>query len=167
MPLDETSRPHIEQISRSYGAATEELYALREQPEVWLRVSAFLRRALHRSVELRESAGFLDPYVRLGSMEYSLLRDEGHGLREIVILLAAAYRADWSLLVVDEPELHLHPSLARLWLAELRAECRRTGRHAVVVTHEPTLLTPTTFEEPSVDSAVPARSATQDPSQLR
>lgn len=146
VPLDEASRPHIEQVSRAHGAGTEELYALREQPEVWLRVSAFLRRALHRSIELRESAGFLDPFVRLGSTEYSLLRDEGHGLREIVILLAAVYRNDWSLLVVDEPELHLHPSLARLWLSELQGECARTGRRAIV-THEPSLINPVTIDD--------------------
>jgi len=43
---------------------------------------------------------------------------------------------------VDEPELHLHPSMARLWITELSAECERTGRRAIIVTHEPTLLKP-------------------------
>ena len=49
--------------------------------------------------------------------------------------------------MVDEPELHLHPSLARLWLAELQFECRTTDRRALVVTHEPRLLTPKTLDE--------------------
>lgn len=147
VPLDQASRPQIEQVSRQFGAGTDELYALREQPEVWLKVAAFLRRALRRTVDLRESAGFLDPYVRLGKAEYSLLRDEGHGLREIVILLAAVYRSDWSLLVVDEPELHLHPSLARLWLSELEAECSRSGRRSIIITHEPTLINPANVED--------------------
>lgn len=129
--------------SRSTGTATDELYALREQPEVALRVAAFVRRALGRAIELRESAGFLDPFVRVGDVEYSLLRDEGHGLREVVVLLAAVYRKDWRVLVVDEPELHLHPSLVRIWLTELNRECRESGRHAIVVTHEPSLIRPT------------------------
>lgn len=103
--------------------ATEELYALDEQPDVLLRVAAFIRRVLRRTIELRERAGYLDPVVVVGTEEYSLLREEGHGLRELVILLAATYRDDWSLLVVDEPELHLHPAMVRLWLSELQTEC--------------------------------------------
>jgi len=122
--------------------ATEQMLVLHEQPDVALRVAAFLRRALGRVIELRETSGFLDPYVRIGSVEYSLLRDEGHGLRELVVLLTAVYRSDWKLLVVDEPELHLHPSMARLWVSELIRECESSGRNALVVTHEPSVLTP-------------------------
>jgi energy-coupling factor transporter ATP-binding protein EcfA2 len=147
VPLDEATRNMVDEISKQSGGATVELYALREQPEVWLRVATFLRGAMHRVIELRERAGFLDPYVRVGNVEYSLLRDEGHGLRELVVLLAAVYRKDWSLLIVDEPELHLHPSLARLWLGELERECGRSQRHAIVVSHEPTLINPLSADD--------------------
>lgn len=147
VPLDEKSRPRIVSLAKNSGGATDELYSLREQPEVWLRVAAFLRRALHRTVELRESAGFLDPFVRVGATEYSLLREEGHGLREIVVLLAAAYRQDWSLLIVDEPELHLHPSLVRLWISELERECQSTNRRAILVSHEPSIVRPKTVDD--------------------
>jgi hypothetical protein len=147
VPISEQDRQHMNAVTRGIGSATEELYALKEQPEVWLRVAAFLRGALGRSVELRESAGFLDPYVRVGDVEYSLLRDEGHGLRELVVLLAATYRKDWPLLVVDEPELHLHPSMARIWLAELNRECSASGRCAIVVTHQPSLVKPQSAED--------------------
>jgi hypothetical protein len=147
VPLGTQERGTAEQLSRSAGTAIAELYALKDQPEVWLRVAAFLRRALGRVIELRESSGYLDPYVRIGSSEYSLLRDEGHGLRELVVLLTAVYRQDWRLLVVDEPELHLHPSMTRLWLSELERECRSTDRHAIVVTHEPAMLKPATADD--------------------
>lgn len=140
-------RAHMEQTVREAGTAIEELSVLRDQPEVALRVAAFLQRALGRTIELRESAGYLDPYIRSGDVEYSLLRDEGHGLRELVVLLTATYRAKYPLTVVDEPELHLHPSLARLWLSELIAECTRTGRRAVVVTHDPSLIRPRDFDD--------------------
>ncbi len=130
--------------SRRHGVGAEDLLALRQQPDVLLRVVAFLRRALGRQIEMRESAGFLDPWVRAGGLSYSLLRDEGHGLRELVVLLAAAYRTDWTLLVVDEPELHLHPAMARMWLSELEQQCSDTGRRAIVVTHSPALVRPST-----------------------
>ncbi|MFI0795673.1 ATP-dependent nuclease [Micromonospora rubida] len=128
-------------------SAGDNFITLREHPEVQLKVAAFIRRALGRVIEMRESAGFIDPYVRMGETEYSLFRDEGHGLRELVVLLTAIYRPDWRVLVVDEPELHLHPSMARLWLGELDHECRTSGRRAIIVTHEPTLLRPKSFDD--------------------
>lgn len=142
IPIGDRERGRIEELAREAGTAAEELALLRERPEIALRVAAFLKRSLGREIDLRESAGFLDPYVRLGSTEYSLLRGEGHGLRELVVLLTATYGSDSQLLVVDEPELHLHPAMARLWVSELRRECIATGRQAIVVTHEPSLVRP-------------------------
>lgn len=147
LPLGESEREQSDEWAKIAGLATTELYALREEPEVLLRVAAFIRRSLGRVIDLRETAGFLDPYVRMGSAEYSLLRDEGHGLRELVVLLAAIYKTDWRLLVVDEAEVHLHPSMARLWLGELNRECLRTQRSAIIVTHEPSFLRPATAED--------------------
>jgi predicted ATPase len=147
IPLGAQERTQALQVTRQSGSGIDDMYALREQPEVWLQVAAFLRRALGRVIELRESSGYLDPYVRIGGTEYSLMRDEGHGLRELVILLTAVYREDWNLLVVDEPELHLHPSMARLWVSELEKECRSKGRRAIVVSHEPTLLKPSSVSD--------------------
>jgi hypothetical protein len=146
-PLGDDERNQSRGAAQQHGIAIDELYALREQPEVWLRVAAFLRRAVGRAVELREVSGYLDPYVRFGDAAYSLLRDEGHGLRELVVLLAAVYRQDWAVLVVDEPELHLHPAMARLWLAELQQECAATDRKAFVITHEPSLIRPKNAED--------------------
>jgi predicted ATPase len=147
IPLGNQERTNALQATRDAGSGIDEMYALREQPEAWLRVAAFLRRALGRVIELRENSGYLDPYIRISGIEYSLLRDEGHGLRELVVLLTALYREDWDLLIVDEPELHLHPSMARLWVGELEKECRSKDRRAIIVSHEPTLLKPSSASD--------------------
>lgn len=133
--------------ARRHGIAYDALHELRSNPSVYLRVVALLRRAFGRHIDLQEQSGFLNPVVRRGKASYSLLTDEGHGLRELVILLVSIYRRDWRVLVVDEPELHLHPSLVRLWISELRNELLDSDRHAIVVTHEPTLLSATTHED--------------------
>ncbi|MBI5341448.1 MAG: ATP-binding protein [Mycolicibacterium rufum] len=144
IPLGKDARQSTGSTARDRGVGHDDLYALQEQPEVGMRVAAFVKRALHRDIELRETSGFLDPYVSLGSSTpYSLLREEGHGLRELIILLTAVFREDWDLIVVDEPEVHLHPSMARLWLGELERVCRDSGRRAIIVTHEPSLVRPT------------------------
>jgi hypothetical protein len=147
LPLDDEARQQGLSRTAQSGVATRELYSLRDRPDVWLRVAAFIRRTLCRDVELREMSGFLDPVIRIRDTEYSLLRDEGHGLRELLVLLTAIYSDDWSLLVLDEPELHLHPAMARLCIGELERECRKSGRHAIVVTHEPLLVNPTSAED--------------------
>jgi hypothetical protein len=146
-PLGANERQNSAQLSGQFGTAIDDMYALREQPEVWLRVAAFVRRVLGRHIELRETAGYLDPFVRIDRSSYSLLREEGHGLRELVVLLTAVYRSDWRYLVIDEPELHLHPAMARLWLSELQTECAATDRNAFVITHEPNLLQPTSADD--------------------
>ena len=60
--------PDTEQRSRSYaeqkGFANDVAYVLREHPEVRLRLSALLRRAFGRSLDLVEQSGFVDPIVR-------------------------------------------------------------------------------------------------------
>ena len=147
IPLGNAERSQAHNFSQINGIAIDEMYALKEEPAVSLRVAAFVRRALGREIELREQSGFLDPFIRIDNVEYSLLREEGHGLRELIILLSAVYRSDWTFLVVDEPELHLHPSLVRLWITELERECKGTGRRAIVVTHEPSLLKPTSASD--------------------
>lgn len=146
-PLSTDERAWLNEQSRQHGMATDILLMLREDPVVGLKVAAFLKKALGRTIEFRENAGFFDPFVRIGSVEYSLLRDEGHGLRELTILLAAAYSRGWKLLVVDEPELHLHPALAQLWVSELSRECAERGVEAIVVTHEPTMIRPSSAED--------------------
>lgn len=148
IPLGRDAQKSTSQVARSEGIGHDDIYALREQPEVGMRVAAFIKRALHRDIELRETSGYLDPFVRIGSSAaYSLLRDEGHGLREIVILLSAIFRDDWKLIVVDEPELHLHPAMARLWVGDLERVCRERACRAIVVTHEPSLVRPTTASD--------------------
>ncbi|MET3974046.1 AAA family ATPase [Cellulosimicrobium sp. 4261] len=144
LSISPDSMTNIRDYTAKFGVGADELYLLHDRPDLALRVASFIATTLGREVEVERFAdGYLDPVVRVGSLEYSLLRDEGHGLRELVILLAATYRDDWDLLVVDEPELHLHSALTRLWYAELVKECQTTNRHAIVVTHEASLVQPT------------------------
>jgi hypothetical protein len=144
LSLDPSRVESVRGVTAAHGVGADELLLLHERPDLALRVAAFVATTLGREVVIDHfTDGYLDPLVKVGTLQYSLLRDEGHGLRELVILLAATYRDDWDLLVVDEPELHLHSALTRLWYAELLEECRRTERHAVLVTHEASLVQPT------------------------
>jgi OLD-like protein/putative AbiEii toxin of type IV toxin-antitoxin system len=70
---------------------------------------------------------------------------ECHGLKELITLLAFLYDDDFNALIIDEPELHLHPQFQTFLLAEIR---RMAGDPRVqagskvffLITHSPYLL---------------------------
>ena len=143
LSLSPEGRQAAENLSNQYGLAPKALFALHDSPQARIRMTAAIQEAIGRTVDLSTPhAGLIDPVVNFDRLSYPLLRSEGHGLRELVVLLSAIYSPDWTLLVVDEPELNLHPSLTRLWMNLLRDECKASGRRAVVITHEPRLVDP-------------------------
>jgi len=92
---DADTRTTAKMQSSVSGTGLDDIYAITDRPEILIRVAAFMRRSLHRFVEMREVNGRIDPFIVTDEGEYSLLRDEGHGLREVLILLTATYRDDW------------------------------------------------------------------------
>ena len=140
--LSPDARQAAKRLGDEWGYAAEALLSLHDNLEARVRVAAAIQEALGRTIDFTSRSGLIDPTVIFESLTYPLLRSEGQGLKELVILLAAIYRPDWSLLVVDEPELNLHPSLTRLWMNLLRDECQTSRRKAVVMTHEPRLIDP-------------------------
>lgn len=116
IPVGGDVEAQLRQMSLSGGIINDAFYILRENPDVFLRVNAVLSRIFNRDLRLSESAGYIEPTVLFRQAErYSLLNDEGHGLRELIALLTFTYHAESPLLVIDEPELHLHPAMARFW----------------------------------------------------
>jgi AAA domain, putative AbiEii toxin, Type IV TA system len=142
LPLDPEGMNAGRMLNESHGMASDAFYILRENPELRLKITALIRKVYGRDLRLPEITGLLDPRIVLDGAEYSLLRDEGHGLQELLVLLASIYLKEWDLLIIDEPELHLHPAASALLINELREECERSGRRAIVVTHEPRLIKP-------------------------
>ena len=70
---------------------------------------------------------------------------ECHGLKELITLLAFLYDDDFNALIIDEPELHLHPQFQTFLLAEIRkmaGDPRTTPGTKVffLITHSPYLL---------------------------
>jgi len=78
-------------------------------------------------------------------VQYEMKESECHGLKELITLLAFLYDDDFNALIIDEPELHLHPQFQTFLLAEMRkmAGDPRTEPGTKVfflITHSPYLL---------------------------
>ncbi len=82
-------------------------------------------------LEISASAGEANLLVDIGDETY-LLDDVGAGIAQFVMLLVTAATRSADLILVDEPELHLHPALQRQLLLSLSA---RASMGVVYSTH--------------------------------
>lgn len=72
-------------------------------------------------------------------------RDECHGIRELLVLLTHLHNDQHSFLIIDEPELHLHPQFQSYFIQEARKvaapPAANTSRMGLcLITHSPLFL---------------------------
>ena len=74
------------------------------------------------------------------------IEDAGAGVRESIYLLALALGSGDSVVLLDEPSIHMHPSLAR----EILGKIFISGKSQILVTtHSPAIVSFVAFENPS------------------
>ncbi len=104
------------------GLISDSFILIREKLDIRIRIEAFLSTLFKRRIRLIEQGGFLVPkIVNVDSgAEYDFRSQECHGLKELISLLAYVYDDEKNCLLIDEPELHLHPQFQSYFIAELR-----------------------------------------------
>lgn len=107
---------------KDYGLSSGAFVILKEKLDVRIRVEASLSQLFGRRIRLAEEGGFLKPKVQKirGGDEYGMKESECHGLKELITLLTFIYDDEYNCLIIDEPELHLHPQFQTLFLQEIR-----------------------------------------------
>lgn len=136
------------------GLIADGLIILKEKLNVRIKVEAFLSSLFGRRIRFAEEGGFLKPKMQriLGGNEYSMRENECHGLKELISVLAFLYDDKYDALIIDEPELHLHPQFQTFLLSEMR---RLSGDPRVqpgtkcffIITHSPYFLDIRTITE--------------------
>ncbi len=106
----------------SYGLSADAFVILKEKLDVKIKIEAILSRLFGRRIRLAEEGGFLKPKIQRieAGNEYGLQESECHGLKELITLLSFLYDDNHNCLIIDEPELHLHPQFQTLFLQEIR-----------------------------------------------
>ncbi|MCG3651782.1 AAA family ATPase [Aliarcobacter butzleri] len=117
---------------------------LEEKLDLKIKIEAILSQVLHRDIRLEWDSGKLVPKaynVRQGS-EYEL-KKESHGVKELLILLTHLYDDSHNVLIIDEPELNLHPQYQAFLLEHIRKVSGNPadGKKIVyLITHSPFIL---------------------------
>jgi predicted ATPase len=132
--------------SRHYSSGIiGDVLALHQRPDLRIRVEARLQDLFQRRLALEWGQNGLQmEFTRTdGGASYAASR-EASGLLHLVSILAAAFDDEVGALLLDEPEVSLHPQLQAYVLRELRSvagdpdDPRR--KLVVVSTHSPTML---------------------------
>ena len=112
-----------------------------------IQVEATLSHLFGRELSLEWDSGRLKANMRRldDNALYRIDREECHGIKELLVLLTHLYDDQHEFLIIDEPELNLHPQYQAFFIQEVR---RVTGEHApnptktavFLVTHSPFVL---------------------------
>ena len=123
------------------------LALLEERMDILIRIEATLSQLFGRDIKLDYEDGNLVPRAsrRQGGESYRLDRDECHGIKELLVLLSHLYDDRKKCLIVDEPELNLHPQFQSFFMQEARkvaGDPNSEGDKKIIflITHSPFIL---------------------------
>lgn len=138
----------------SAGSGIDAFIILEERPDIRVIIEATLSSLFNRDITLEWDSGNLVPMARLARAGdvYRMDRDECHGIREMLVLLTHLYHDQHDFLIIDEPELNLHPQYQSFFIQEAR---KVAGQHAkgtsrkgiILITHSPFIIDLRTIDD--------------------
>ena len=138
----------------SFGLAADAFVTLKEKLDVRLKIEASLSSLFGRRIRLAEEGGYLRPKMQRidGGEEYGVKESECHGLKELISLLTFLYEDEYNCLIIDEPELHLHPQFQTFFIQEVRKLAgdprKETNKKCFfLITHSPYIVDVRTLDD--------------------
>ena len=129
------------------GSGLDAIVLLEERVDLRIQVEGTLSHLFGRYITLEWDSGNLVPKASLGpsGTTYRLDRDECHGIKELLVLLTHLYNPDNWCLIIDEPELNLHPQYQAFFMQEVRRVAGDSGadpkkKTIFLITHSPFIL---------------------------
>ena len=133
--------------SGNMGSGLDTIILLEERLDLRIQVEATLSHLFDRQITLAWDSGHLIANASLGTSGtgYRLDQDECHGIKELLVLLTHLYNDQNQALIIDEPELNLHPQYQAFFMQEVRRlagdPLNEPGKKIIfLVTHSPFIL---------------------------
>src|SRR5699024_5575287 len=107
--------------SDELGQSIDALIELQSKLDLQIKVETILSDVFHKELTFQEKGGFLNVLLadKTTQKPYDLKKNESHGLKEIITLLTFIYNDDYNCIILDEPELNLHPQFQQFILQEI------------------------------------------------
>ena len=129
------------------GSGIDTIVLLEERMDLRIQVEATLSHLFDREIFFEWDSGNLIPKIKRRSniASYRLDREECHGIKELLVLLTHLYDHDNKYLIIDEPELNLHPQYQAFFMQEVRKlagnpQTDKEKKAFFLITHSPYIL---------------------------
>lgn len=139
--------PQLKNSGAQLGSGVDTFILLEERPDIRIMVEATLSSLFNRNISIEWDSGNLVPKATSGKTgdSYRVDRDECHGIRELLVLLTHLYNDEYRYLIIDEPELNLHPQYQSFFMQEVRSvagDPNQGGRKKGIflITHSPFMI---------------------------
>lgn len=143
------AKSNFDQLRRAgaEGSGIDTILLLEERLDLRIQIEATLSHLFGREVVFEWDSGNLVPKATQskGGVSYRLDRDECHGIKELFVLLTHLYDYQHRYLIIDEPELNLHPQYQAFFMEEVRRvagrpDSSRDSKVVFLITHSPFIL---------------------------
>lgn len=127
------------------GQSIDALIELQDKLDLQIKIESILSDVFHKELTFQEKGGFLNILLtdKNSGSPYDFKKNESHGLKEIITLLTFIYNDDYNCIILDEPELNLHPQFQQFILQEIKknAGSPEDGKKIfIILTHSPYML---------------------------
>ncbi len=130
-------------ISHIPTAENEVATIIINDPDLAPRISVDLEEITGREFRLYTPPGTSTVYfqtVDKKSRTPSFLVNDGFGVNQLVYILAKIHRPEIKIILIEEPEIHLHPTVIRLFIRRICSIVKQEKKQIILVTHSETLV---------------------------
>ena len=123
-------------IRHEIETANGDFFTMDDRKDVYIKVAERLSVLFKRHIFIRWDAGNMKVFFEKSSnnSEYSIVT-EASGLVNIISILAALFDETIDVLLIDEPEVSLHPQLQSYLLREIKRAAKDYNKTIIISTH--------------------------------
>ena len=126
----------MKRVRHEIETANGDFFTMDDRKDVYIKVAERLSVLFKRQIFIRWDAGNMKVFFGKSgsSFEYSVAV-EASGLVNIISILAALFDETIEVLLIDEPEVSLHPQLQSYLLREMKRSVKEYSKTIIISTH--------------------------------
>lgn len=133
---------------RKIETANADFLTMYVRRDVLVKVSERLSVLFNRNVSLKWDGGYLKAYFQKNTLQKEyLVVHEASGLVNVISILAALYDDEVKVLLIDEPEVSLHPQLQAYLLSEIKQAIKLCDKTVIISTHSTDMIPMNTVDD--------------------